>query len=315
VERLGGLIESGVPQQTVDAIRERKPLDALTAEDKLVLDFCSQLAGGSHHVSDATFNAAREHFGVQALVELVGTLGYFAMIAFPLNAFQMEMSAAQIAKRKPFVPLRYDPQLTDVMNALPPGAPQFTSAAQHGAPRLPLVREHDDLPSLHQHFFDRIVRVRGRVDTPYQVLLNSPDMAERIAYVANYFLYESPLDPASRALTWLITAREFDCGYAWKAALGLARKADIEQALINSIYQRTLPSSLPPERRIVSACCYQLLRGNHHIDDATYQAAVERCGLSSVVQIAATLGYVAMMSIITNAFELNASDDTAELVL
>ena len=56
-------------------------------------------------MSDATFKAALDHFGVQGLVELVVTLAYFAMIALPLNAFEIEMSAAQLAQRKPFAPL------------------------------------------------------------------------------------------------------------------------------------------------------------------------------------------------------------------
>jgi 4-carboxymuconolactone decarboxylase len=312
---VGWAIDAGVPQETVDAIRDRKPLDALTAEDSLVLEFCAQLVGGDHHVSNAVFAQAREHFGVQALVELVGTLGYFAMIAYPLNAFEMEMTAAQKAKRKPFEALRYDSQPKESLSVAPTGPLQMSPRTKAGSARLPLVTEHEDLPPPLQHFFDRIVRNRGRVDAPYQVLLNSPDFAERVAYVASYFLYESPLAAVPKALTWLVTAREFDCAYAWQAARVLARKAGVEQRSIDALGNRDVPSSLNPEQRALCNFCHQLLRGNHHVNDATYQAVLEWLGLKAVVQVAATLGYVAMMSIIANAFELDVPSENPELVL
>ncbi len=312
---VGWAIEAGVPRETIDAIREARPLTALTAEDQLVLEFCSQLAGGNHHVSDAVFDRAREHFGVQGVVELAGTLGYFAMIAFPLNAFEMEMTAAQKAKRKPFEPLRYEAQPQESNRVAPAGPLRPSDRAKARPSRLPLVTQHTDLASMNQHYFDRIVRLRGQVDAPYQVLLNSPDAAERIGYVASYFLYESPLAPVPKALTWLITAREFDCVYAWQAALVVAREAGIEQETIDALGSLNVPPNLTPEQRVLCDFCHQLLRANHHVNDATYRAAVERLGLGSVVQVAATLGYVAMMSIIANAFELDAPTAQADLVL
>ena len=88
-------LDAGVPERTVDAIREEKPLD-LDATDGLVNEFCAQLVSHDHRVSDDVFNAAQAHFGAQGLVELVVTLGYFAMIALPLNAFEIEMTAVQM---------------------------------------------------------------------------------------------------------------------------------------------------------------------------------------------------------------------------
>ena len=98
-------IEAGVPQDTVDAIREGRPPQHLTDEEKLVTDFCMQMISGNHRISEATFNAALAHFGAQGVVELVVTLGYFAMIALPLNAFEIGMSNDQKKLRKPFAPL------------------------------------------------------------------------------------------------------------------------------------------------------------------------------------------------------------------
>jgi len=41
------------------------------------------------HVSPAAFAQARAQFGDQGLVELVGILGYYGLVAMTLNAFEM----------------------------------------------------------------------------------------------------------------------------------------------------------------------------------------------------------------------------------
>ena len=97
-------LQAGVSRVTVDAIRERRAPPDLAPEDALVLDFCTQLLTGNHRVSDATYRAALEHFDAQGVVELVMTLGYFAMIAFPLNAFEIGPSAEQTRERDPTEP-------------------------------------------------------------------------------------------------------------------------------------------------------------------------------------------------------------------
>lgn len=81
--------QAGVPAEVIEAIRLRKTPTNLTPEDALVWDVCTQLLRGNHRLSEATYKAALEHFGSQGVVELVATLGYFAMIAVPLNAFEI----------------------------------------------------------------------------------------------------------------------------------------------------------------------------------------------------------------------------------
>ncbi len=94
-------LKAGVPQDTIDAIRDRGTPRNLTPEDALVIDICTQLLTGTHRVSDATYRAARDHFGRQGIVEFIANVGYFAMLAFPLNAFEITLSPEQLSKRDP----------------------------------------------------------------------------------------------------------------------------------------------------------------------------------------------------------------------
>jgi 4-carboxymuconolactone decarboxylase len=296
-------LEAGVSQTTVDAIREGRTPQNLTAEEALIADFCTQLMAGNHRVSDTTFKAALDHFGVQGLVELVVTLGYFAMIALPLNAFEIEMSAEQQSLRKPFKPLAINgTHWTDSgvpRSNLPPVSGNFTAL-----PRVPLLAGHDDVAPEHQHFLDRIIRTRGSISRVFQVMLHTPDVAERVANIGAFILYETILPPAVRTLTWLIAAREFDCNYVWTASVDAARAAGVADGLIARLENGKLATDITGAEKALFDFCHQLLRGNHHVSETTYRAAVDHFGMPATVQIAATIGYIVMLSFVANAFNV-----------
>lgn len=300
-------LEAGVTQETADAIREGRTPPNLTAEEALVKDFCTQLASGRHRVSDATYQAALKHFGAQGVVELAVCLGYFMMIAFPLNAFEIEMSAEQKAMRKPFTPLAVAPHPGAVARQdVPAFAPLRRDTATS---RVPMITQHGDLKLPDQHYVDRIIRTRGHLSGVFQVLLHTPDVADRIATVGAFFRYETLLPPALRTLVWLVTAREFDSEYAWLASVHDARAAGLPLSLIDAIAHGAIPPALTDQQAVAIAFCHELMRGNHHVSDATYQATVAHFGVPATVQIAASLGYIAMMSCVANAFELSAGAD------
>ena len=303
-------LEAGVPQDTVDAIHEGRAPQNLTAEETLVTDFCMQLISGNHRVREATFKAALENFGVQGLVELVVTLGYFTQIALPLNAFEIEMSAEQKGLRKPFAPLEIRPAPPFEPRALPPIA-----GGDAPSPRVPLLATHADVPPEHQHFFDRIVRTRGWVSGAFQALLHTPDVAERVANIGAFLLYETVLAPAVKTLTWLIAARELDCNYVWAASVGPARAAGVNEKLIEALAKGSALAGLSDEQKLIFDFSYQLLRGNHHVSDDIYHAVVAHFDVPATVQIAATLGYIAMLGFVANAFEIPPVGDDSKPAL
>jgi 4-carboxymuconolactone decarboxylase len=54
----------------------------------LIHDFASELYD-TQRVSDATYAKAVERFGHQVVINLVGLLGYYALVAMTLNVFDM----------------------------------------------------------------------------------------------------------------------------------------------------------------------------------------------------------------------------------
>jgi 4-carboxymuconolactone decarboxylase len=77
-------IKAGVAPATVEAIRAGRRPEAMPDDEALVHDFCRELLA-THHVADATYERAWASFGEQAVVDLVGTVGYFLAICLVMN--------------------------------------------------------------------------------------------------------------------------------------------------------------------------------------------------------------------------------------
>ena len=80
--------EEGVREGAIETVAARGPLSELTDEEALVVGFARELLR-DNAVTDGTFEAARERFGVQGVTELVATIGFYSMIACVLNAFEV----------------------------------------------------------------------------------------------------------------------------------------------------------------------------------------------------------------------------------
>jgi 4-carboxymuconolactone decarboxylase len=77
---------AGVAADIVTAIADRQR-PALADLDQVIYDLVDQLVDGG--VAEATFVDAEHRLGRAALVELVGLVGYYTMVAMTLNAFEV----------------------------------------------------------------------------------------------------------------------------------------------------------------------------------------------------------------------------------
>jgi 4-carboxymuconolactone decarboxylase len=82
--------KEGISDAFVDALRDKKPVPKLSGAEQIVVDYATELLG-SNRVSDATFKAALDHFGAQLLTELTTMMGYYCMLAFNVNAFEVDV--------------------------------------------------------------------------------------------------------------------------------------------------------------------------------------------------------------------------------
>ena len=147
------------------------------------------------------------------------------------------------------------------------------------------------------------------------MLLHSPQVADRVATVGEFLLYKTILPPMIKTLTWLISACEWNCEYEYALVASAAHRAGVPNALIEAIRNRQKLDGATGEQKLLTDFCNQLLRGNHHVSDATYHAVVAHFGVPATVQIAITVGYFVMQAFLLNAFEVQPEGDPSELVL
>jgi 4-carboxymuconolactone decarboxylase len=79
---------AGVKPQTIKALHAGRAPKSAPEDERIVYDFVKQLYDRKR-VSDKTYARLHAILGDQGMVELVGILGYYAMIAMLLNAFRM----------------------------------------------------------------------------------------------------------------------------------------------------------------------------------------------------------------------------------
>jgi 4-carboxymuconolactone decarboxylase len=83
-------LKEGLAQATIDALNERRPLNLADPAEASVHRFVNSLID-SHKADDRTFREASELLGEASLVDLVGLIGYYTIIALTLNTFEVQI--------------------------------------------------------------------------------------------------------------------------------------------------------------------------------------------------------------------------------
>lgn len=78
---------AGLRDDLVDNLRDKKVLTDLAADELAVVNYGREFFR-THRVSQVTFDAVVAEFGVRGAVELSALMGYYAMLAFTINAFE-----------------------------------------------------------------------------------------------------------------------------------------------------------------------------------------------------------------------------------
>jgi len=79
---------AGIPIETIRAIHQKKGPEHFSSEDAQIISYVQELLR-THRASEATFQALYGRLGERGLVELTATIGYYAMVACTLNAFDL----------------------------------------------------------------------------------------------------------------------------------------------------------------------------------------------------------------------------------
>ena len=106
-------------------------------------------------------------------------------------------------------------------------------------PRIPAISGREELAPEHRAVWDAIQGSRGQVRGPFAMLLHSPELAGRVAHLGAYVRFEGVLDPRTKEVVVLATARELRAGQVHRvrhaSTLVLFRLAHIEHQRVTPV--------------------------------------------------------------------------------
>jgi len=80
--------EAGLPEPIIEAIRAGTPIETDNPSYRAVYDFVTEYFA-TNRVSDAAYERARAALGEEGIVDLVGLVGYYSLVSFTLNVFEV----------------------------------------------------------------------------------------------------------------------------------------------------------------------------------------------------------------------------------
>ena len=93
--------KAGVPNAVVDALRDRKELPGLAADEAAVVHYGREFFR-THRVSRGAFQAALEQFGRRGVVELGLVMGNYSLLALLINSFDTDLPSE---RTEPLLPV------------------------------------------------------------------------------------------------------------------------------------------------------------------------------------------------------------------
>ncbi len=175
--------------------------------------------------------------------------------------------------------------------------------------RLPAVTR-DSLSPTDQVIWDRIAGPRrGTVGGPYAILINVPELADRLEAITDYFRAHATMPKADSELAILATVREMGARFPWARHEEHARAAGTRPEAIEIVRAHQELAGLTPHERLVVETVHTLLRTRTLPADLFARALVD-LGAAQLVELVVLVGHYSATGLVVNGFEVPPPDDS-----
>ena len=161
-----------------------------------------------------------------------------------------------------------------------------------------------ELTPRQQEVSDAIAAKRGATRGPFLIWLRSPELAENVDALGAYCRFGSRLNERLRELSLLIAARHFDAQYSWNAHHKKAIEAGVSATSIAELASNQVPHFAHADEQLLYTLATQIL-GDHFVDHATFDAALDEWGEAGLVDIIGCLGNFSMLAMLLNTFQVD----------
>jgi len=177
-------------------------------------------------------------------------------------------------------------------------------------PTFKKLAEGDLNPEQLKVYRELMAGPRGGVRGPFNALLRSPVLADRVQKLGEFLRFESSIPARLNEFAILITARQLDAQVEWYGHAQLAQKAGIDAAVIADLQQGRRPAGMKDDEALVYQFCTEL-HDTRTVGDATFRAAVDRFGENGVIDLVAVTGYYTTLAMVLGVARQSLPDGVA----
>jgi 4-carboxymuconolactone decarboxylase len=134
---------------------------------------------------------------------------------------------------------------------------------------------------------------------PFNALLRSPELADRLQKVGEYVRFRSSLPARLNELAILVVARKWTAQFEWYAHHQFAMQAGLDPAIAAAIAEGRTPERMAEDEAAIHAFCTELL-DTADVSDRTFEDVRRRFGEQGVIDLIGAIGYYSAVSMILN---------------
>ncbi|HXJ80424.1 MAG TPA: carboxymuconolactone decarboxylase family protein [Candidatus Methylomirabilis sp.] len=168
-----------------------------------------------------------------------------------------------------------------------------------GGRRFTLLTEATMTPRQREVYQGIVSGPRKGAAGPFNALLRSPDVADRVQKVGEYVRFQTTIPAPLNEMAILITGRFWGAQFEFWAHRRLAKQAGLGEAIIDAIAEGRRPSAMSDDERTVYDFCTELYR-DKAVSDRAFKAASDRFGEQGVIDLIAATGYYSIVSMVLN---------------
>jgi hypothetical protein len=306
--REGAARAAGLEPAVIEAVRSNGPLEGLSRDDALLVDFGRQLFR-HRHVRSETFAALAGRLGRQ------GTFDAIMLLAYPAMTGVIERAVDQ----RP--PPGSDPRLPRLDGVgTPAGRPGTFVALAERPPlpsdvyedsyyRFPLLKRQE-LDAQAREIFDRVVGA-DRDTTPrgpVGMTFLSPALVEPVQTINAALRTNGVLGTRLAEIVVAATGREMNSQYQWTVHGAAAEAAGAGRAVLDAIRDDGPIAGLDERDAVAIAFTREIFR-EETVRPETFAKAMELLGVEGTVEMAALIGDYLMMTTAYNALGMRLRAD------
>jgi 4-carboxymuconolactone decarboxylase len=284
--------EIGMTMEQIESIQSGANAPIWSDLERSLLRAIDSIATNSQTDEEA-WDIVAKHFNRRQLLDLLFTVGNYAMVAMAINTFRVSLAPGMISHGRP------RPTTVDLSTRPPSqGNPDLPRTSSPRIPAVPSADWTDKVRDVFAVFEGQVGRERGSKANVTLMLANHPDLSLAFLPFNKHLLRTSALPSRLVELAVLRSNCHRYSEYQWFHHVELAEKSGITLEEIRMIGHAEAGGWLALEKNVLRAvdqlCTFS------EIDDATWEGLAAHLNPMQLIDLVFTIGNYAMLAGVFN---------------